>query len=766
VNGKARNLLGGLILLGLVCAFFNRCIVGGEIFYLSDSRSLFHPHQLFFVKHLKGGTFPFWNPHSFCGVPFLADASGGLLYPFHLLTLAIPVFKAMTAAIIVEVFLAGFFVYLFLREIGRSFAGAIIGGISFALSGPVLILTNHITMTGSLCWMGGLFFFFERSIRRESAKWALGGAFCLAMSILAGGMHATYMAVFAFLLYFLFRFGGVLLNEGAGALGKVLLPLGIIVIFSAGATAIQTVPALELAGLSKGTGGAAGSVGFGDLAPSALINALFPKVWGMPGEDTVWNWRASFVCYFGLVSLLLASVSFFKSEAKERWFFILLAVLGLLISLGTNAPVSFILYRYLPGFRLFTSPSEFLVVFCFAGCISASFGFDSLTACKDATASNMRSLFYLILTLSIVAVVPVVVLFSSDFAKTPTWAEWLGALAGTENLDAPAVFDIISRGLIHGLTAVIIMCILSIIYLWGVMPRALYALLVIILLCADLFLAGRGFARTADESSFAKENEFLAKIPKEENYRISGTPGNDHVKYDLYSIGGYETFALERYSKFIELASKGNIGEATGIPASSIDKKNLDYLGVKYLVSDSPRAKEGMRLIEESTGSFLYENAGALPRAYFVAGVIPAGDERTAFDILKKREMDFSKQAVVEMRDTSFAEAAQGTADIEILEYTPNHILFQIEGLEHDSMCIVTETYYPGWRAYADRAEIPIYKANGAFRGVMVPAGTRVLEMRFSQNNFYRASGVSLFFLIAGIVVLLLPRHRRRSVPR
>ena len=139
MNGKGKNFLGALILLALVCAFFNRCIVGGEVFCFSDNYSLFYPHQLFFVEHLKEGTFPFWNPHSFCGVPFLADASAGLLYPLQFLTLAMPVLSAMTAVTVAEVFLAGFFVYLFLREIGRSFAGAIIGGVSFCLSGPHLV---------------------------------------------------------------------------------------------------------------------------------------------------------------------------------------------------------------------------------------------------------------------------------------------------------------------------------------------------------------------------------------------------------------------------------------------------------------------------------------------------------------------------------------------------------------------------------------------------------------------------------------------------
>jgi hypothetical protein len=44
---------------------------------------------------------------------------------------------------------------------------------------------------------------------------------------------------------------------------------------------------------------------------------------------------------------------------------------------------------------------------------------------------------------------------------------------------------------------------------------------------------------------------------------------------------------------------------------------------------------------------------------------------------------------------------------------------------------LITDTWYPGWRATVNREPVPLLQANGAFRAVPVPPGESVVRMQF-----------------------------------
>ncbi len=50
---------------------------------------------------------------------------------------------------------------------------------------------------------------------------------------------------------------------------------------------------------------------------------------------------------------------------------------------------------------------------------------------------------------------------------------------------------------------------------------------------------------------------------------------------------------------------------------------------------------------------------------------------------------------------------------------------------------LITDTWYPGWRATVNREPVPILQANGAFRAVPVPPGESVVQMDFQTRNWW-----------------------------
>ena len=49
---------------------------------------------------------------------------------------------------------------------------------------------------------------------------------------------------------------------------------------------------------------------------------------------------------------------------------------------------------------------------------------------------------------------------------------------------------------------------------------------------------------------------------------------------------------------------------------------------------------------------------------------------------------------------------------------------------------VLSDTYYPGWRAFVDGVERPILRANHVFRAVVVPTGAREVVFSYEPDSF------------------------------
>src|SRR2546423_8518067 len=83
------------------------------------------------------GHFPLWNPYLFGGMPYIAAMHGDIFYPTFLLRMIMPTDVAMTWGFIIHIFLAGLLTYVFLRDLGYSFFGALVGGLAYMMSGQI-----------------------------------------------------------------------------------------------------------------------------------------------------------------------------------------------------------------------------------------------------------------------------------------------------------------------------------------------------------------------------------------------------------------------------------------------------------------------------------------------------------------------------------------------------------------------------------------------------------------------------------------------------
>jgi uncharacterized membrane protein YfhO len=75
-------------------------------------------------------------------------------------------------------------------------------------------------------------------------------------------------------------------------------------------------------------------------------------------------------------------------------------------------------------------------------------------------------------------------------------------------------------------------------------------------------------------------------------------------------------------------------------------------------------------------------------------------------------------------------------------------------------MIVLSDTYYPGWRARVDHQPAQIYEVNGAMRGVVVPKGVHTLTMRYRPVSVYLGAALSLLGIAAALTMRVLDRRK------
>jgi hypothetical protein len=214
--------------------------------------------------------------------------------------------------------------------------------------------------------------------------------------------------------------------------------------------------------------------------------------------------------------------------------------------------------------------------------------------------------------------------------------------------------------------------------------------------------------------------------------------------------------------------------------ATSSGRGAVGFATLRYAFSDKVPGQQYLH-VSSSDGAEVYENRHSLPRALVVPEVVPVGNEKDALEYfrsvsaalpsgaLRVRTFDPAQTAVVERLPESRARQLGGCAPghAQIKAYSHLKVVVDVEA-GCPGLLVLTDTYYPGWKARVNGQASRIYAADIAFRGVTVPGGRSTVEFRYSPGTF--ALGVKL--AVAGmlgamtaVVLSRLARSRKSRVP-
>jgi uncharacterized membrane protein YfhO len=226
----------------------------------------------------------------------------------------------------------------------------------------------------------------------------------------------------------------------------------------------------------------------------------------------------------------------------------------------------------------------------------------------------------------------------------------------------------------------------------------------------------------------------------------------------------------------------------TLIGAPSISATHLiDLYGVKYVISITPIEEtsrfeliyariEGLQgkredLLKENTVK-LYKHRSFLPRAWLVKD-FKVLNSKTILSTMAKKEFKPRKEVLLEETPPSLTSVASrtdlphkgggvGGSEVEFISETNNRLQLFVKSTEN-VLLVLSDTYYPGWKAFVDGNPKKIYQADYAFRAVPLSAGIHKVEFVYDPVSFKLGAGVTLLGILGCIVFGWITRRRRRS---
>ena len=162
----------------------------------------------FAFDQLRKGHLTLWNPHYLCGTPFFGNFESALLYPPNWLCLILPIVLALNLGIVLHVFLAGFFTFLWAYFRGLHWVSSFLAGIIFMYGGAYYLhlYAGHLPNLCSMVWAPLIFLVLDGLQEEGKLGWILLGVFSVTMQILAGHPQYVYFTAIMALIYGLFQY--------------------------------------------------------------------------------------------------------------------------------------------------------------------------------------------------------------------------------------------------------------------------------------------------------------------------------------------------------------------------------------------------------------------------------------------------------------------------------------------------------------------------------------------------------------------------------
>ena len=792
-RGKSADLLAGLALFFSSLLFFYDLLAGRYLLTERDLGPYFIPPRFFWVESIKGLDFPLWNPYQFSGSPFFANPQHGMLYPLNGLFFLLPFDVAFNVIIVLHFFLAGLFVYLFLRDLKVGPSGSLIAGLVFMLGGYLLSVHSLLSCLLSVIWTPLMMLFFRRVLIRRSFKNMILTALFITLSFLGGGIEIVYGNFFALLLMVLFSDPshpspppeGV---KGEGpwkGIGRGMKGLFIVSLLFLSFSAIQLIPFLELFFHSIRKGGISyQEATVWSLAPRDALLFFLPDAYGY-FLDMKKYWVAQ--CWFktlytGGLPFILSLVFFLFGTGRKLFFSLML--FSIFLSLGRYNPLYPWVFQYVPFFNGIRYPAKFLYLFILVLSMTAGLGFQRLQEIpKERGRKNLK---HLTILLS---------LFSGFFLLFLVIGhqEVFHFLKG-KGIDSPD-FNHLSVNLYHAKRFLFYLTLFFLLIRIGFEKRwkGWVKGFVILFLIGDLF-GNMGFYGREKAADYFRKTQILERITSDQgSFRVFATRKTIAMDAPLL-IGNASSLEVIKEKHLPTMNLLHRVHDIWGIDVlrpkklddlykgftetPSISTTNLiDLYGVKYVISVTPlegdpsfeliySRLEGLSgreedLVKGNTVK-LYRYRNPFRRGWLVKD-FQIMDPIAILSRMTQKGFDPGEEVLLEQAPPSLvvpsSGGGKGGGEVEFMSESNNKLELRVRATEN-VLLVLNDTYFPGWKVFVNDRKERIYRADYAFRAVPLRPGTHRVLFVYRPLSFMIGAAMTFSGIIACLVIGFVIRRK------
>jgi uncharacterized membrane protein YgcG len=661
-----------------------------------------------------------------------------------------------------------------------------------------LLVTHfgNLNMIAVAAWLPLIFLCYHRALAEGRPSMAAAAGAFLGIATLAGHIQITLFIVFALALYTLYQ-GRQRGTEGQGTEGRgtkstsqqgkpatslprylvyslprYLVPCCLIAFCFA---ALALIPSYEMAGHTVRAEMSYQEASRYSLPPVGLVGLLIPGFFGR-GPAGFWGpWDRVEVGYVGVLPLILAALAVLLRRDRLTRFLAGLAIISLLLAFGGYAILHGWLYL-LPGFDKVRAPARFIYLLDFALAALAALGLDALLR---PLSPERRAMFRRLLKVAPWVSLGIAIIGLSLGYHAILTAQ--GKDAAIYKRTVSAVNDLVFFLLLLA-ASLAILCLRR--YRWG---QQVMGPVAVALIALDLFSMGAYIDLEHNDPTVGFQHpeaiEFLKSDPG--YYRIdTGTVVWDVWQPDASLL--YGIFDVSGIWNPLQLADYRRYWDAVGLRGLR-SSRLYDFVNAKYVIGHKDVPLDWDKFVpvfDRDPQVNVYLNTRALPRAILVHQAIAVPDQESAFVQIQEPGFDPASSVAVEggkvlqgsrgagergsrgageQGSKGAGEQGSGGAEGESLDitvYRPNAIHLTANTLT-EAYLVLSEVYYPGWRAYVDGRAAPVLRANYAFRAVYLEPGYHEVRLVFEPTSWKVGLGISVATWI-GLVVWGLLSWRGR----
>jgi len=755
-TSKRQDLAAIVFIAALVLLFFWRIITprldDRAAFPPGDFTDQFWMFRQYAARAFAEGRLPLWSDNFNSGHPFLADVQSAIFYPISLVWTLVVVaqrggnFTLLDLEIeaIFHFILVGAFTYLFAKRLLGSRFAALVSAITFTFSGYLTAYPpQQLAILETATWLPLILLFLDLAISADMGRgltrmnadeenhlrssqfvrvpiYYVGAGVALGIAALAGHPQTFLFVGYASVIFFAWRAASHTsqVESLRSRITFYVLRLGLVGFIVLGIAAAQFVPTLEYTTVSTraAISWAEASGGFPTLDPLQMILPGYVSAFQAP-------------LYIGILPLWLALFALFVNRSREKSFWILLALGSLIVSFGAYVFAYALFYLFVPGFAMFRGQERLAFVISFALAILVGYGVRDLM--QSSLDQKLARRAWALLPAGVV--VSALMLFTmyiaarqyqtgrffflTDRAAFMTWLFVLASvLVGGLSSLSPVLRGRVGWGLIVAFIAFDLFTINNVAY--NAESKERYPITPII----QTIQADHDIFRVVDEGT---------------------QPGHFGIADNLEEIGGISPLRIARYNYLLD-----NLPE----------EKLWALLNVRYVTTERPGFPNAEVVANEGKKNLLRLN-NSMPRAWLV-GSAQTTDDQTALDAMKSDS--FNPQAIAYIADALPFPIAPNAAftSISFTQREPEHEVMSFN-TPTDSLLIISEPYYPGWRATVDGTPTPILRADVALRAIPVRAGAHIVELIYDPWSVKIGIGITIATLLIVFVATMIGFRRK-----